>query len=209
METSQVKQDAAVQPAAPEQQKGAKSLKVPMPRKKKKWIKRGIILVVLAAIVAFLFRSCMSSGTALLSGAYLPSTATMQDMVVAVSGNGAIEPIRSYRVTTLVRGEVLEAPFEGGGTVREGDLLCRIDSTDTGSPRRCSFSTMLAGFFSRTLMISMGLRELRIDSSSFSTSSLVLTSRIAQLYCIMLSRNCFAVFRSCSGTSNGCGELTA
>ena len=130
METSQVKQDAAVQPAAPEQQKGAKSLKVPMPRKKKKWIKRGIILVVLAAIMAFLFRSCMSSGTALLSGAYLPSTATMQDMVVAVSGNGAIEPIRSYRVTTLVRGEVLEAPFEEGGTVREGDLLFRIDSTD-------------------------------------------------------------------------------
>ncbi|WP_295626841.1 efflux RND transporter periplasmic adaptor subunit [uncultured Intestinimonas sp.] len=130
METSQVKQDAAVQPAAPEKQKGEKAVKVPMPRKKKKWIKRAIILVVLAALVVFLFRSCMSAGTAILSGAYLPSTASVQDLVVSVSGNGAIEPIRSYRVTTLVRGEVLEAPFEEGGTVQEGDLLFRIDSTD-------------------------------------------------------------------------------
>ena len=89
-----------------------------------------IILVVLAALVVFLFRSCMSAGTAILSGAYLPSTASVQDLVVSVSGNGAIEPIRSYRVTTLVRGEVLEAPFEEGGTVQEGDLLFRIDSTD-------------------------------------------------------------------------------
>ena len=130
METSQVKQDAAVQPAAPEKQKREKAVKVPMPRKKKKWIKRAIILVVLAALVVFLFRSCMSAGTAILSGAYLPSTASVQDLVVSVSGNGAIEPIRSYRVTTLVRGEVLEAPFEEGGTVQEGDLLFRIDSTD-------------------------------------------------------------------------------
>ena len=93
---------------------GGKIPQGPHAAKEEKWIKRGIILVVLAAIVAFLFRSCMSSGTALLSGAYLPSTATMQDMVVAVSGNGAIEPLHSYRVTTLVRGEVLEAPFEEG-----------------------------------------------------------------------------------------------
>lgn len=130
METSQVKQDTAVQPAAPETQKGTKPLKVPMPRKKKKWIKRAIILAVLAAVVIFLFRSCMSAGTALLSGAYLPSTVSTQDLLVSVSGTGAIEPIRSYRVTTLVRGEVLEAPFEEGGTVQEGDLLFRIDSTD-------------------------------------------------------------------------------
>ena len=130
METSQVKQDTAVQPAAPETQKGTKPLKVPMPRKKKKWIKRAIILAVLAAVVIFLFRSCMSAGTALLSGAYLPSTVSTQDLLVSVSGTGAIEPIRSYRVTSLVRGEVVEAPFEEGGTVQEGDLLFRIDSTD-------------------------------------------------------------------------------
>ena len=130
METSQVKQDAAVQPAAPEKQKGEKAVKVPMPRKKKKWIKRAIILVVLAALVVFLFRSCMSAGTAILSGAYLPSTASVQDLVVSVSGNGAIEPIRSYRVTTLVRGEVLEAPFEEGQTAHKGDVLFRIDASD-------------------------------------------------------------------------------
>ena len=130
METSQVKQEAAVQPAAPEARPAAKPVKVPMSRRKKKWIKRGVILGIVLLIIVFLFRSCMSAGTAILAGAYLPAAASVQELTVSVSGTGAIEPIRSYRVTTLVRGEVLEAPFEEGGTVQEGDLLFRIDATD-------------------------------------------------------------------------------
>ena len=99
-------------------------------KKKKKWIKRVIVLVVLIAVVVFLLRSCSGGSTALTSGIYLPSTASTQDLVVSVSGTGAIEPLHSYKVTTLVKGEVLEAPFEEGQTVHKGDLLFRIDSTD-------------------------------------------------------------------------------
>lgn len=49
---------------------------------------------------------------------------------MSVSGTGTIQPIHSYKVTTLVKGEVLEAPFEEGQTVHKGDLLFRIDSKD-------------------------------------------------------------------------------
>ena len=71
-----------------------------------------------------LFRSQLATGL------YLTETATVRDMTVSVSGTGPIEPIHSYRATTLVSGEVLEAPFEEGQTVNKGDLLFRIDAKD-------------------------------------------------------------------------------
>ena len=129
MESTDLKQSSP-DTSAPATQAPPKPVKVPMPRKKKKWIKRVIVLVVLIAVVVFLLRSCSGGSTALTSGIYLPSTASTQDLVVSVSGTGAIEPLHSYKVTTLVKGEVLEAPFEEGQTVHKGDLLFRIDSTD-------------------------------------------------------------------------------
>ena len=129
MESTDLKQSSP-DASAPATQAPPKPVKVPMPRKKKKWIKRVIVLVVLIAVVVFLLRSCSGGSTALTSGIYLPSTASTQDLVVSVSGTGAIEPLHSYKVTTLVKGEVLEAPFVEGQTVHKGDLLFRIDSTD-------------------------------------------------------------------------------
>lgn len=129
MESTDLKQSSP-DASAPATQAPPKPVKVPMPRKRKKWIKRIIVLVVLIAVVVFLLRSCSGGSTALTSGIYLPSTASTQDLVVSVSGTGAIEPLHSYKVTTLVKGEVLEAPFEEGQTVHKGDLLFRIDSTD-------------------------------------------------------------------------------
>ena len=129
MESTDLKQTS---PDTPVQESAApaKPVKVPKPRKKRKWLKRAIALVVLAAVILVLLRACSGGGTALTSGVYLPSPASMQDLVVSVSGTGAIEPIHSYKVTTLVKGEVLEAPFEEGQTVHKGDLLFRIDATD-------------------------------------------------------------------------------
>ena len=129
MESTDLKQPS---PDAPAQESAApaKPVKVPKPRKKRKWLKRAIALVVLAAVILVLLRACSGGGTALTSGVYLPIPASVQDLVVSVSGTGAIEPIHSYKVTTLVKGEVLEAPFEEGQTVHKGDLLFRIDATD-------------------------------------------------------------------------------
>ena len=129
MESTDLKQSSTDAPTQ-ESAAPAKPVKVPKPRKKRKWLKRAIALVVLAAVILVLLRACSGGSTALTSGVYLPTPASVQELVVSVSGTGAIEPIHSYKVTTLVKGEVLEAPFEEGQTVHKGDLLFRIDATD-------------------------------------------------------------------------------
>ncbi len=127
MEATELKPETTAAPAE-EQEKGAPQFKAP--KKKRKWIKRVIILAVVVAFLVFLLSRCMGAGQQLLSSAYLPYTASVQDMTVSVSGTGTIEPIQSYKVTTLVSGEILEAPFEEGQTVHKGDVLFRIDARD-------------------------------------------------------------------------------
>lgn len=125
METTQVKPETGT-PAAPET--GVPKFKPP--KKKRKWPKRVIILLVIVGVIALLLNRCVNTGTQLVAGAYLTEAAAIRDMTVSVSGTGPIEPVHSYRATTLVSGEVLEAPFEEGQTVSKGDLLFRIDAKD-------------------------------------------------------------------------------
>ena len=127
MEATQVKPET---PAAPPEKQDKKAPEFKAPKKKRKWVKRLIILVVVVALLLFLLARCMGTGQKLLSSIYLPYTVSMQDMTVSVSGTGTIEPIQSYNVTTLVSGEILEAPFEEGQTVHKGDVLFRIDAKD-------------------------------------------------------------------------------
>ena len=130
MEATQTKPAApSAPPAEPEKQ-------APLfqaPKKKRKWVKRLVILLVIAAILAFLLSRCVGAGQQILSSAYLPYTAQMRDMTVSVSGTGTIAPAQSYKVTTLISGEILEAPFEEGQTVQKGDVLFRIDARDLES----------------------------------------------------------------------------
>ena len=100
------------------------------PKKKRRWVRRLVAVLVVAAILAVLLLRLMSAGTQAVAGAYLSDTAQVREMTVAVSGTGTIQPNQSYKVTTLISGEVLEAPFEEGQTVNKGDLLFRIDAKD-------------------------------------------------------------------------------
>lgn len=127
MEATELKPETTAAPTE-EQEKGTPQFKAP--KKKRKWIKRVIILAVVVAFLVFLLSRCMGAGQQLLSSVYLPYTASVQDMTVSVSGTGTIKPIQSYKVTTLVSGEILEAPFEEGQTVHKGDVLFRIDARD-------------------------------------------------------------------------------
>ena len=129
MESTDLKQPAAAAPER-EAQAPSKPAKVPTPRKKRKWLKPVILVVVVTVLLVLIFRSCANTGVDLNAGIYLPSVVSTQELVVSVSGTGAIEPLHSYKVTTLVKGEVLEAPFEEGETVHKGDLLFRIDAAD-------------------------------------------------------------------------------
>ena len=130
MEATQTKPAAPAAPAAePEKQ----TPKFKAPKKKRKWVKRLVIILVIVALLVFLLSRCMGAGQQILSSAYLPYTAQTRDMTVSVSGTGTIEPVQSYKVTTLVSGEILEAPFEEGQTVQKGDVLFRIDARDLES----------------------------------------------------------------------------
>lgn len=98
------------------------------PKKKRRWPKVVIaVLLVLAALFFFVIRPMLGAGKELLAGAYLTSTAQMQEMTVSVSSTGTIQPIDSYNVSGMVTGEVLEASFEVGDQVEKGDVLYRID----------------------------------------------------------------------------------
>jgi len=52
------------------------------------------------------------------------------ELVVTISGTGTVQPISIYEIVPLVKGNIIEAPFEEGDQVKEGDLLYRIDDSD-------------------------------------------------------------------------------
>ena len=104
------------------------TIKSLLPKKlSKKWI---VILCITAVILIALI-----VGVAIRSGnkpqeQTLTAVADVGDVEVIISGTGTVEPNASYEVTALVKGEIIEAPFEEGTEVQKGDLLYRIDTAD-------------------------------------------------------------------------------
>ena len=101
-----------------------------MPAKKKKWLKRVLILAVVAAFLAAVLAIFLMGGKQTLTGNYIPAVAETRDLTVTVTGPGTIKPNDTFRATTLVKGEILDAPFEEGDSVSEDDLLFQIDAND-------------------------------------------------------------------------------
>ncbi|MEA4954583.1 MAG: HlyD family efflux transporter periplasmic adaptor subunit [Pseudoflavonifractor sp.] len=104
--------------------------KLQVPKKKKKWLKRIIVLVIIAAVVMLALRQCMAGGKQGMASSYLPATAEERDLTVSVTGPGTIQPNDSYKATTLVKGEILTAPFEEGQAIHKDDVLFTIDASD-------------------------------------------------------------------------------
>ncbi len=100
------------------------------PKKRRKWLRRLIILVVVIVVAAVLLRACMGGGGSVAVGGYLPVQASVQDMTITVTGSGTVKPNDSYRATTLLRGEILTAPFEEGDMVTKDQVLFTLDPTD-------------------------------------------------------------------------------
>ena len=128
METTQ----APVAPTpAPTPAAKSPEFKSPKPKKKRRWITVLIVLAVIAALVGwFVVRPMLAATQMANSLMYTPAVVGYQDITVAVSGSAAIQPVDSYKVTALVKGEILDAPFEEGDAVQEGDLLYQIDAGD-------------------------------------------------------------------------------
>ncbi|MBP3448607.1 MAG: efflux RND transporter periplasmic adaptor subunit [Clostridia bacterium] len=103
-------------------------IKVLHPKKMpKKWLViTGIALaIVIAIVLVTLFGRNHQQEEQILT-----AVADTGDVEVIISGTGMIEPNASYEVTALVKGEIIEAPFEEGTVVEKGDLLYRIDTAD-------------------------------------------------------------------------------
>lgn len=103
-------------------------IKVLRPKKMpKKWLViAGIALaIVIAIVLVTLFGRNHQQEEQILT-----AVADTGDVEVIISGTGMIEPNASYEVTALVKGEIIEAPFEEGTVVEKGDLLYRIDTAD-------------------------------------------------------------------------------
>lgn len=103
---------------------------LPKSKKGRRWLKIGVALVIVAAIVGGCMSSLKKNVNSTLAGAYLVATATRQDLTVSVSGTATLEPADSYNVTTLISGEILDSPFEVGDLVSKDTLLYAMDSSD-------------------------------------------------------------------------------
>lgn len=103
------------------------------PKKRRKWPRRLIILAVVVLALFLALRACGRSAVQSMSGMYLPDTVRRQDLSVTVTGSGTVKPNDAYRATTLLRGEILSAPFEEGDTVTKDQVLFTLDSSDAQS----------------------------------------------------------------------------
>lgn len=103
----------------------------------KKLTKKQMIgaVVVFAVIVAgasfFMQKSRKASGAKVQE--QRTAVASVQDITSTLSAFGSLEAKNSYNITSLVEGEVVEASFEEGDQVTEGQVLYRIDSSSMES----------------------------------------------------------------------------
>lgn len=100
------------------------------PKKKRKWPKVVIVIAVIAVALVLILRACGNSAVSSLSGMYLTEIAQKQNLSVTVTGSGTIKPNDDYRATTLLRGEIMTAPFEEGDLVEKDQVLFTLDPTD-------------------------------------------------------------------------------
>lgn len=96
--------------------------------KPKKLIKWFIILIVLVLLVLIVqnrlsgFRARNTSGETVITTAKVET----RDILNTLTSSGAIEPLNTYEVKTLIEGEVISADFEEGDDITEGEILYQI-----------------------------------------------------------------------------------
>ena len=107
-----------------------KKFGLPKSKRAKKWMKIAVAAAVIAAVAAGCMAKASKKANAYLGGSYLVAQATRQDLTLSVTGTATLKPADSYNVTTLISGEIENAPFELGDLVNKGDLLFALNSSD-------------------------------------------------------------------------------
>ena len=93
-------------------------------------------LSLIHILIVFIVVRAVAGGSKSSDSGYTFFEAEYRDISVVVNATSTVEPLDSYSVIALVRGDVLEAPFEEGDTIEEGDLLYKIDTSDAESTVR-------------------------------------------------------------------------
>ena len=98
----------------------------------KKWVRVLLVLLILAgaawiALPRVLVMIQQPSGE---TENVLTATVERRTIESSMTGSSTLEALDTYEVTATVTGDVIEANFEEGDTVQEGDVLYRIDTDD-------------------------------------------------------------------------------
>lgn len=104
-----------------------KNTKTITPRKKRRIVV--IALLVVVAVAGGLFLKTRTAKTGNLANETTYTTAQVEEgrLTVSLSGTGTLEPADAYQVTTLISGEILNAPFEEDQQVKKDDVLFTFD----------------------------------------------------------------------------------
>lgn len=139
MEQTSVNQTAA--PAAPAPARKPE-IKMPTPKKKRRWpVMLAVVLVIAALVGWFVVKPILEGANQINDMLYSQAAADYRDITVSVSGTAAVQPANSYRATAMVQGEIVDAPFEEGDVVEAGALLFQFDTASVeNSIRRSEIS---------------------------------------------------------------------
>ncbi|MBO5136726.1 MAG: efflux RND transporter periplasmic adaptor subunit [Clostridia bacterium] len=96
--------------------------------KNKLGIKKFIAVCIAIILVILLLFSC--GGKKVEQKSYVSADAYMGNIVETVEQSGTVEPYERREITALVRGEIIDSPYNEGDLVEEGDTLYRIDDED-------------------------------------------------------------------------------
>ncbi|MBP1754274.1 MAG: family efflux transporter, subunit [Firmicutes bacterium] len=100
------------------------TFKKPVNRK----IIRGVTILALAGLIIVYF--VRKNQAAVEEEPFFTAQAVIGRVETSISGKGTLNPANQYEVKSLVKGELLSAPFEEGDTVKEDQLLYQISTSE-------------------------------------------------------------------------------
>ncbi|MDY5482868.1 MAG: efflux RND transporter periplasmic adaptor subunit [Clostridium sp.] len=110
-------------------------------KKKKCFLLLGLLAVILV-LTLFIIHKKKEDAASAKAQTVRTAAVTRQDIRSTLSGSGTISPKDTYSITSMADGEVVEADFEEGDEVSEGQVLYRIDASSMESKLKSAGNTL-------------------------------------------------------------------
>lgn len=111
-------------------------------KKRKKWPFLLLVILLVCAAGFFYIKNKETAKTSASASDVRTATVGKQDITSSLSSSGTISPKDTYSITSMADGEVIEASFEEGDTVTEGQILYRIDASSMESKLNSAGNTV-------------------------------------------------------------------